>query len=260
MQADSHPHGVPSWIDHSSPDPAKAAAFYQGLFGWEVPAGPPEAGGYVMAMSRGRAVAGIGPQQAAGPAAWTIYVNVDSADDVAARVSANGGQIVAAPVDVLEAGRVAHFVDPAGARFGAWEPGAHKGAEVVNEVATMGWIELITPDIEGARAFYGAVFGWEPAAHGPAGGPAAYAEWRVGGRAIGGLMQAPPGMPAGSAPTWGVYFLVEDADAAVARVQDLGGTLRMPPRNISQGRFAAVVDPQGAAFSVIAMAASPRAE
>jgi predicted enzyme related to lactoylglutathione lyase len=208
MHVESYRHAVPSWVDHSSPDPAKAAEFYRALFGWDVPPAPPEAGGYAMAMKSGRTVAGIGPQQvpAPAPAIWKIYMNVDSADDIAAKVSANGGQVLQAPMDIPDAGRVAYFVDPAGGGFGVWEPGAHKGAGVVNEIGALGWIELITPDLGGAKAFYAAVFGWEPAAHGPAEGPGAYAEWRVDGRPIGGLMQTPPGMPAGSTPAWGVYF------------------------------------------------------
>ena len=257
MHVESYGHAEPSWVEHSSPDPAKAAEFYQALFGWDVPPGPPEAGGYAMATKGGSMVAGIGPQQVPAPASWNIHMNVDSADDIAAEVLANGGQVIVAPMDVLDAGRVASFVDPSGGGFSVWEPRAHKGAGVVNEIGALGWIELITPDPAGAKAFYSAVFGWEPAAHGPSEGPGSYAEWRLGGRPIGGLMQTPPGMPAGTAPTWGVYFLVEDTDAAVARVQELGGKARMPARDISQGRFAGVADPQGAGFSVIAMTARP---
>ena len=67
MEMDRYEHGVPSWVDLGSPDPAAAAAFYGGLFGWDAPEGTPEMGGYRMAMLRERAVAGIGPATNPGP-------------------------------------------------------------------------------------------------------------------------------------------------------------------------------------------------
>ena len=53
--------GTPSWVDIGAPDPVAAGEFYAAIFGWTVEAGPPEAGGYTMALLRGLPVAGIGP-------------------------------------------------------------------------------------------------------------------------------------------------------------------------------------------------------
>ena len=53
------PAGAPCWVDVSVDDMPKAIAFYQALFGWDVQAGGPEAGGYATAYLRGRIVAGI---------------------------------------------------------------------------------------------------------------------------------------------------------------------------------------------------------
>ncbi|GAC1368563.1 MAG: VOC family protein [Actinomycetota bacterium] len=258
MEVASYEHGVPSWVDHSSDDPAKAAEFYASFFGWQVQTGPPEAGGYAMGQKGGRNVAGIGPKQGPGPAVWATYVNVDSADDVAARVAEGGGRVLVAPMDVMDAGRMAVFADPAGAVFGVWQPGSMKGAQLVNEEGTFGWPELITTDVEGAKVFYGDVLGWGAKTHGTD-GPGAYTEWQVAGRSIGGMMAKPEGMPAEVPPFWGIYFLVADADAAVVRALELGGSVRMPARSIPQGRFATLSDPTGAVFSVIAMSA-PGAE
>lgn len=251
MEVESYQNGIPSWVDHSSADPASATAFYGELFGWDIETGPPEAGGYAMAMKNGRPVAGIGPTQGPGPAAWASYVNVDSADDTTAKAQAAGGRVMLAPMDVMEAGRLAVFSDPGGAVIGAWQPGAHKGAGLVNEVSTFSWTELITGDIEGCKAFYRAVFGWEPDTHEQPGGPS-YTEFKVGGRSICGMMGRPPGMPAEAPSFWGVYFNVADTDAAVAEIQRLGGSLFMGPTDIPQGRFAVVADPLGAVFNVIA--------
>jgi predicted enzyme related to lactoylglutathione lyase len=51
-----------------------------------------------------------------------------------------------------------------------------------------------------------------------------------------------------------VYFAVEDTDAAAGRAVELGGTVSVPPTDIEPGRFAVLGDPQGAVFSVLALA------
>ena len=58
---------------------------------------------------------------------WATYVNTADAEAVASRVTANGGQVLAAPMDVLDAGRMAVFADPSGAVFSVWQPNRHPG-------------------------------------------------------------------------------------------------------------------------------------
>lgn len=126
------------------------------------------------------------------PPAWTTYVNVDSADDVAAKVTANGGAVFVPPMDVMDVGRMAICADPTGAVFGIWQAGTNKGAQVVNETNTWCWSELLSTDTNAARAFYTAVFGWGTQVH----GDDEYTEWQVSGRSVGGMMPKPPMMPA----------------------------------------------------------------
>jgi uncharacterized protein len=161
MDIDVYDHGVPSWCDLQTPDLEGAKAFYAALFGWDVPDGPAEAGGYTMGYVRGRPVAGLGPQMNPGPPAWATYVDVDDADDTAAKVTANGGKVLMGPMDVMEVGRLLVFSDPTGAVCGAWQPKAHLGAGVVNEPNTVCWNELVSTDVAAAQVFYGAVFGWK---------------------------------------------------------------------------------------------------
>jgi predicted enzyme related to lactoylglutathione lyase len=243
---------VPSWVDIGVPDPQAAADFYGGLFGWEAQEGPPEAGGYRIALVGDRAVAGIGTQQHPGHPVWATYIAVTSADETVARVLAAGGQVLLGAMDVLDVGRMAVFGDPEGAVFSVWQAGTHPGAELVNEPGTWSWSELITTDVQAAKGFYGDVFGWttDPKGDGPV---PEYTEWQVGGRSVGGMMQKPPTMPAEVPPHWAVYFAVADADAAAARVKELGGTVVMPPADIEPGRFAVVADPFGSVFNVIAL-------
>ncbi len=136
-------------------------AFYSALFGWEANTIPaPEAGGYTLFTMNGKQVAGVGPIMSEGqPPAWMTYVNVIDADGTAKMVADAGGTVLMAPMDVLDQGRMAVFADPAGAVIAVWQAAAHKGAELVNEPVSYCWTELATRDVDGAKAFYSAVFG-----------------------------------------------------------------------------------------------------
>lgn len=165
LERDGYPPGVPCWVDTSQPDPEAAVGFYGELFGWEfedrMPAGSP--GRYFVAQLRGRDVAAVGSQPDAAPPTpvWNTYIWVDSADDAAAKVREAGGSILVEPFDVLDAGRMGVFSDPAGAVFCVWQANKHKGTQLVNEPGTWSWSDLNTRDPEGSKAFYAAVFGWE---------------------------------------------------------------------------------------------------
>lgn len=248
MEITSHDPGVPSWVDVGT-DLEKGKAFYAELFGWDCPPGSEDTGFYSTATLRGRPVAGLGPQQEGMPSFWTTYVNVESADDVAGKVSDAGGQVMVPPMDVMEFGRMAIFLDPANAAFGVWQPGTHHGAEVVNEPGAYSWSELVTTDVAGAKTFYGAVFGW--GSHTQSAGPMEYTEWKLGDRSVAGMMEKPASMPAEIPPHWGVYFAVADLDAALSRLRELGGTAMGDPIDSPAGKLAPVVDPIGATFNLI---------
>lgn len=252
MEVDRYDHGVPSWVDLGTPDIPAAIQFYSGLFGWQIEQGPPEAGGYSMCLLRGKPVAGLGPQMNPGPPYWTTYVTVDSADDAVARATGAGGKALMEPMDVMDVGRMAIIADPIGAVIAVWEARAHIGAEIVNEVNSYSWSELVTTDTEKSKEFYGAVFGWGSQTHGE-GSPMAYTEWKVGDRSVGGMMQKPPMMPAEVPPHWGVYFSVDGTEAAMDKVKELGGQVIMGPMDVEPGKIAVVADPHGAVFNIITL-------
>lgn len=249
MDVDRHEPGVPSWVDLGSPDVEGAKAFYQGLFGWEWVDLGEEAGGYCQAQLRGRAVAGLGPAQNPGPPYWTVYVAVDDVEATAAKVTAAGGTVIVPPMQVLDAGWMAVFRDGVGAFISVWKANQHIGAQVVNEPGAFTWNELMTDDLGGATTFYGAVFGWTAETHGE--DNHGYTEFQLGGRTICGMMERPEGVPAEVPPNWSVYFAVDDCDASMAKVTELGGAVLMGPIDIDQGRFAVVADPQGAVFQIM---------
>lgn len=245
--------GTPMWVDLSSTDVEASKKFYGELFGWNAETVPdPEAGGYTMFTLNGKNVAGVGPSQNPNqPPAWVTYIATDNADNTATAVTNAGGTVVMPPMDVMNAGRMAMFIDTNGAIIGVWQPKEHQGSEVVNQPNTFCWSELLTRDMNAATNFYPAVFGWNPETS-PM-GDMAYTEWKLNGKSIGGAMEMPAQVPSDVPPFWMTYFAVEDCDAAVAKAQQLGATVMMPAKDIPPGRFATLQDPQGATFSVIWM-------
>lgn len=251
----SYEPGTPSWVDLASPDPDNSAAFYADLLGWE--AGEPgpvdETGGYRTFTLRGRNVAGLGPVQGDSPPSWTTYITVEDADATAVAVSEAGGQVAMEPADVLDAGRMAVFADPTGAFFGVWQPGTTIGAQLVNEPGAMCWNELATRDFEAAKRFYARVFGWTAADYPDEN--VTYAIWNAGERGVGGLLAMDDTWPGHVPSHWDVCFAVAECDATVDRCTALGGSVAAPPTDSPFGRYAALNDPDGAAFAVIALTA-----
>ena len=117
---------------------------------------------------------------------------------------------------------------------------------------TFSWCELITTDVEAAKAFYSQLFGWtmETVTH-EADEGMQYNLVKVDGTEIGGIMAVPahaPGMP----PCWGAYVTVDDVDAAAGKAGELGGDVVVPLTDIpGVGRFCVIRDPQGATISMI---------
>jgi len=153
-------------------------------------------------------------------------------------------------MDVMGLGKMAIFADPTGAVFGIWEPGTFAGAERVNEPGALSWNELGTRDVEAAKAFYGAVFGWSFRDN-DMGEMGTYTEWLLGEDSIGGMMDVSGRLPDEIPAHWLVYFAVENTDAAVETAKAAGGQVSFGPIDIPAGRFAIVSDPFGATFAVI---------
>ncbi|TDC35203.1 VOC family protein [Micromonospora sp. 15K316] len=246
------PPGAPAWIDLVTTDLDGAARFYAPLFGWAVADAGPQAGAddHLVFHQQGKPVAGAGlgagPQQ---PPAWLPYLATDDVEEVCRRVTAAGGWILTEPVDVPGSRRTALFADPAGASFGVWQSLGMPGAEVFDVPGSLTWPELTTRESDGAREFYGSVFGWT-ADEQPM-GPITYTTWQLDGRPVAGMMPM-VGEDWGDLPShWMVYFAVTDTDRVVAEAIRMGATLAVQPTDLTRGRFAVLTDPQGAFFSVL---------
>jgi predicted enzyme related to lactoylglutathione lyase len=241
--------GTPCWVDLSTTDLEAAARFYGAVLGWKVREQP--SGAYSFFERDGDVVAGLAqlsPEQAAAgmPPAWSMYVKADDPDALAARVIELGGTVRTAAFDVPEAGRMAVVADPQGAIFLLWKPAPFEGAEVVNGVGAWAWNDVQTPDPAAAADFYRALLGWEIAEVPGSGGQ----YWSIihEGRAIGGVMAAPPGV---DRPFWASYFGVDSVAAALEHAEAAGGKRLAGPIDVPTGRFAAVTDATGAVFSVL---------
>lgn len=116
-------------------------------------------------------------------------------------------------------------------------------------LGTFVWHDLVTPDIERARKFYGALFGWEfPASD----APPDYRLATLHGRAVAGLVHKKPEKTGDDGSAWIPSISVADVDEAAASVGKLGGTILSTPDDIkARGRLALVRDPHGAEFVLL---------
>lgn len=251
------------WAELVARDTRGAADFYMPLFSWEKEEAPlPDgAGTYAIFSREGKHACGMYEmlpevRGSGRPAHWQSYVKVDSADAAAQRAEELGARLAHPPCDVMEAGRMAMIQDPTGAFLCLWQPGAHKGAQIFNRPGALCWNELLTKDTARAASFYAALFGWTTStAPTPTG--AGYTMFHNAGRENGGMLEIGPEM--GEAPPhWQPYFAVESCDAALERAKALGGQCAFPAMEVpGAGRFAGVMDPEGAAFVVIELQKSP---
>jgi uncharacterized protein len=243
---------IPKWVDLASPDLARSSAYYAALFGWEVFVQPgEESGGYLFFLHDGKSAAGGGPTMSPEqPSAWATYVYVADAEATVEAVKTAGGTVMMGPFDVMGQGIAAYCIDPEGAYFAIWQPLIHQGAEHMNAPGGFCWNELNTRNVEGAKAFYGQVFGWEVRTSDNTG--ASYTEFLVDGRSIAGCIDITNVLPAEIPANWLVYFAVANADETVAKSLELGGATMMGPTDIpDMGRFAVITDPVGAVFAVM---------
>ena len=271
--------GVPCLVDASEPEPEAAVEFYSGLLGWEFEGVTPPGSEdhYFIARLRprsifefGRDVAAIRSTLESAPptATWNTYVWVDSADETASKVRDAGGSVVTEPFDFMDAARMAAFTDPEGAAFSVWQAKEHGGARVVNDPGSLNFNGLNTRDPEGAKPFYGSVFGWQTLAM-----DGGVEMWTLRGygdflathhpdlREQMAVVGAPEGFEdvvaqitpiTGDQPDtpahWSVTFAVDDADATAAKATELGGAVIVPPFDAPWVRMTVIADPQGATF------------
>jgi predicted enzyme related to lactoylglutathione lyase len=116
---------------------------------------------------------------------------------------------------------------------------------------TFSWTDLATTDQDGAKQFYGQLFGWT-AVDFPIDENTTYSMMQIGGKDVAAISPQPQQQrDAGVPPLWNSYVTVDSADAAADRAQKLGATVHSPAFDVMDvGRMAVIQDPQGGFFMV----------
>jgi len=121
--------------------------------------------------------------------------------------------------------------------------------DVMKQHGAFSWNELMTTDVNSAKAFYGELFGWT--LNDMQTNEMTYTMAKAGGAEVAGMMAMPPeagDMP----PMWGAYVTVTDVEVSAKQAEALGGKVVMAPRDIPDvGRSCVICDPQGACLSLI---------
>ncbi|MGY1439312.1 VOC family protein [Streptomyces reniochalinae] len=295
----SYPAGALCWADLRTADPVSAERFYAAVLGWSYVRTGPAYGHYGYATWQRHMVAGIarsdtgerdGAEGRSGAgegdgggaeASWIVSFATQSADALADRVAAAGGEVRHGPEDFGVLGRTVAAVDPEGAHVGFWQARAHLGAGLFGEPSALCWAELAVRDTGRADRFYETVLGVRVTAHDAAGeehyaafrlpdedtegtgdaegvgGPSGTSARRDPGGAFGAPGEAVAGRtvlaagPPGAEPFWMPYFGARDAQRTVDVARQEGAAVLYEGVN-GQGRDVAVLrDPQGAVFAVL---------
>jgi predicted enzyme related to lactoylglutathione lyase len=123
--------------------------------------------------------------------------------------------------------------------------------QVQHAVGAPSWFELASTDQLAVEDFYGALFGWSLRKT-PLPDGSHYTIFQLDGRDAGACYTLMADQVAAGVPShWGVYFKVDDCDAAVARVRGAGGTIFCEPFEVMEHlRMATCADPEGAPFNL----------
>jgi uncharacterized protein len=122
--------------------------------------------------------------------------------------------------------------------------------DIANSHGRFVWYELMTTDMEAAKAFYAEVVGWGTQDASMPG--MTYTLFTAGGASVSGLMGlSEDARKSGLRPSWLGYVGVNDVDATADRIKELGGALHVPPTDIPNiSRFSVAADPQMATIAL----------
>lgn len=249
------------WYELMTSDADGAKQFYEALVGWTIGDPAPEYEGYRMiGRNDGKFAGGVmqltsSMQEHGARPSWLAYISVSNVDEAVREVEQAGGKALMAAFDIPNVGRIAMVTDPQGAPFylmkpipPAGDPNAMSDVFSPSEQQRVGWNELQTSDVEGARRFYGEQFGWGSEQFMPMGELGDYRFWDHHGTQLGALFNPRNGEP----PHWRFYFRVPSISEAKAIAEARGGTVRMGPHQVPTGEWVMVgSDPQGAEFALV---------
>lgn len=240
------PSGRFVWFEYVSKDLPKAQGFFGELFNWKTQA----AGPYTMIAAGAHTIGGYvqTPEGAPERPSWLAHLQVESAAQTAAEITAAGGKLLMGPTVMGDKGTYAVVADPLGGAFALWQPAKAEESEFRGVPGTFCWNELYTDDPAASVKFYTAIGGMTDKVMdmGPAG---TYHLLESAGKGRAGIIKSPmPGIP----QSWMPYVQVASCDESLAKAKRLGVDIKVPAVNApGVGRFAVFTDPQGAALGIL---------
>ena len=239
MPARNHtPNGAPIWADLLSSDIERTRAFYSQLFGWD--ASEPNEDSAATSASRTAAGLRMGGAMAARtrnptPDTWSVYLSTDDAQKTLESAVAHGGQVYVEPMTVGDMGTMAVLADASGAAVGVWQPNTHTGFGAAGRSVRTELVRTATPatTTQLLRSIATSSTGTPTsrAIRPTCGTPSS----RTATQQLAGIMDATQYLPEGVPAHWVIFFGVDDTDATLARVVELGGSIMMPPKTRPMG-------------------------
>ncbi|MBQ0718674.1 MAG: VOC family protein [Gammaproteobacteria bacterium] len=227
------------WHDLLTPEPKKAGAFYEALFGWQIDYQEH----YAVVRNGDKLIAGIVKPNTTNEAArnglWIPTASVADVDAAVRRVTANGGTVLKGPLNMGDRGRAVMISDPQRADMLLLSA---KGGDPADGKAAIGdwlWDEIWSKDPDSVEAFYAAVLGYDQVmstddytvflSEG---------EWRAGIRRVKSHVKH---------LLWVPVVRVADSVATAKRTKELGGTVLVAPGEVpGNADIALIADPTGA--------------
>ena len=239
--------GSVRWFDLLTEDATAASAFYADLFGWDVQR--QDEGRYIVTHD-GELVAGINEISRTlgevSEATWLVGVVVEDLQASVAAVRRLDGSVLRDVSTAEGLARWAAVEDPHGGQLLLLEPLRVRNLGEQPGPGHLVWTELWTTDVEAASRFYTEVIGWERGDRGHPDGE--YPLFESAGEPRAGLVL----IETDEIRTgWAPYIGVENLQATLARVRELGGAVLLEPsREIYDGLVAIVADPTGVGFLI----------
>ena len=232
------------WIDLLTENTQDAAAFYKGLFGWQVKTWSGDKT-YLIFSHNGKPIAGmtaVRKQDGKAPESlWLLSMSVADVDRSIAVVAQNGGKLLEGPVDDAGRGRMALVSDPAGAPLILLRARGGDPVEEKTAAGTWFWTDLFTRDAKAAEAFYKPLVGFQKKQLN-AGDGHRYLLFQQNGKARAGLVEL---QWEDLEDNWLPYVMVENVKSTISKARELGGNLILEKDDV-----ALLVDPTGAVFGV----------
>jgi uncharacterized protein len=237
------------WHDVLGHDPKGTAAFYADVMGWTTQSMEVAGATHTLLVGPQGPVAGATPLpemavRAGIPPHWASNVLVADVDAAARAAETRGGRIVFPAADFPEIGRLAGVADPTGGSLHVYTPGRPAPRHDARLPGNFAWAALATADPAAAFEFYAALFGWQRTRTLADGAGLVFGNRDAG--ELGAIIRQ-----AAAPPAWVYFTRIADLDAARARAEARGAKVIAEAPH-APGRALRLLDPQGAAFGLLA--------